>query len=70
MNAAARKQKSRDAIREEFNQLLARLGDSDLESLIEYARRRYGDKSRLGAKAEAEDRGRAAAENRTIGSQE
>ncbi len=55
MNVLARKQESRDAIREEFNQLLARLGDSDLESLIEYSRRMYVDKSQLGAKAEAEE---------------
>ena len=60
MNAAARKQKSREAIREEFNQLLARLGDSDIESLIEYARRRYGDKSQLGAKVARETESDAA----------
>ena len=60
MNAAARKQKSRDAIREEFNQLLARLGDSDLESLIEYARRRYGNKSQLGAEVARETESDAA----------
>ena len=46
MNADERKGK---AINEEFNQILERFGEADLESLIKEARRRHGDRSPLGA---------------------
>ena len=46
MNVDAR---NGEAICEEFNQLLERWSDKDLESLIKEARRRHGDRSSLGA---------------------
>ena len=51
MNAQARKGKSETSLRAEFDELVCRLGENDLESLVEEARRRYGKNSQLGADA-------------------
>lgn len=48
-----------EAINEEFNQILERLGDTDLESLIKEARRRHGDGSPLGATVAREGKSQA-----------
>ena len=49
-----------EAIYEEFNQLLKRWGDKNLESLIKEARERHGDRSPLGAAVAGEGESDAA----------
>ena len=57
MNAPPRKAESID---EEFNQLLKRWGDKDLESLIKTAQKTQGDESPLGAAVAGEGKSDAA----------